>query len=108
MSTSAKRIGRPVKAPAPGKRAPLSLLVTPALKRRIEKAAQASGRTMAAEAEARLEASFHADELADIRTRLDEVSKGLRELRPYPPEVRVAPVEAAPSEDEPTGKGDDR
>jgi hypothetical protein len=63
MSTSAKRIGRPVKAPARGKRAPLSLLVAPELKRKVEKATRDSGRTMAAEAEALIEQGMAAAEL---------------------------------------------
>jgi hypothetical protein len=75
MSTTAKRIGRPVKAPAPGKRAPLSLLVTPKLKDRVEKAARASGRTMAAEAEALIEQGLAvADVLTSLRTEVRKVA----------------------------------
>src|SRR5215211_3072296 len=58
MSTAAKRIGGPVKSPEPGKRAPMSLLVPPALKARIGKLAEKNGRTLAAEAEALIERAF--------------------------------------------------
>jgi hypothetical protein len=53
-----KKQGRPVKPPAPGRRAPISLLVTPVLKRRIQQRAIVHGRTMAAETEALIEAAF--------------------------------------------------
>jgi hypothetical protein len=80
MSTSAKRIGRPVKAPARGKRAPLSLLVTPKLKRRVEKAAQDNGRTMAAEAEALIEQGLAVtDVLTSMNTTLPELAQGRAE-----------------------------
>jgi hypothetical protein len=55
MSTSPKRIGRPLKPPSKGKRAPLSLLVRPDLKREIDKLATVNGRTQSAEAEALIE-----------------------------------------------------
>jgi hypothetical protein len=55
MSTLPKRIGRPLKPPSKGKRAPLSLLVRPDIKRDIDKLATANGRTQSAEAEALLE-----------------------------------------------------
>jgi hypothetical protein len=55
MSTSPKRIGRPLKPPSKGKRAPLSLLVRPDIKRDVDKLATANGRTQSAEAEALLE-----------------------------------------------------
>ena len=51
MSTTGKRIGRPMKAPSPGKRTTLSLMVSPDLKQRVEEAARASGRTQSTEAE---------------------------------------------------------
>jgi hypothetical protein len=64
MSTVAKkRIGRPRKAPKPGARAPLSLLVRPQLKRRIEKLAAPSGATMSAEAERLLEKALAYDDV---------------------------------------------
>jgi hypothetical protein len=80
MSTTAKRMGRPVKAPTPGKRAPLSLLVPPKLKDRVEKAARASGRTMAAEAEALIEQGLAvADVLTSMRTDVLRVALGQAE-----------------------------
>jgi hypothetical protein len=82
MSTvSAKRRpGRPVKSPAPGKRAPLSLLVPPGLKARIEKAALADGRTMAAQAEALIEQGFVvADLLASMNTTVAALAQRLAE-----------------------------
>jgi hypothetical protein len=70
------RLGRPVKAPAPGKRAPLSLLVTPELKHRIELATRGSGRTMAAEAEALIEQGLAvADVLTSLRTTVAELAR---------------------------------
>jgi len=79
MSTvfSAKRrAGRPVKSPAPGQRAPLSLLVTPALKARVERAAIANGRTMAAECEALIEQGFVvADVLASMNTSIPKLAQ---------------------------------
>ena len=80
-NVSAKqRVGRPVKSPAPGQRAPLSLLVTPALKARIEKAATANGRTMAAECEALIEQGFVvADLLASMNTTIPALARRLAE-----------------------------
>ena len=71
-----KRFGRPVKAPAPGERAPLSLLVTPELKHRIELITRGSGRTMAAEAEALIEQGLAvADVLTSLRTTVAELAR---------------------------------
>jgi hypothetical protein len=67
MSTAAKRIGRPVKPPEPGKRAPLSLLIRPALKECIEKLAEQNGRTLAAEAEHLIEQGLAAGEMLGSR-----------------------------------------
>jgi hypothetical protein len=65
-----------VKAPAPGERAPLSLLVTPELKHRIELITRGSGRTMAAEAEALIEQGLAvADVLTALRTTVDELAR---------------------------------
>src|SRR5947207_1637672 len=57
MPKEAKRIGRPMKAPT-GKRVSLGLKVTADIKRRIDSAAQASGRTQSQEAERRIELSY--------------------------------------------------
>jgi hypothetical protein len=70
------RLGRPVKAPTPGERAPLSLLVTPELKHRIELATRGSGRTMAAEAEALIEQGLAVvDVLTSLRTTVAELAR---------------------------------
>jgi hypothetical protein len=57
------KIGRPAKPARPGKRAPLGLKVTAAVKELLDKTARANGRTQSQEAEARLEASFHSEAL---------------------------------------------
>lgn len=56
-----KRLGRPVKEPTPGTRTPLGLRVTAELKRDLEAAAIASGRSLSQETELRLEQSFERD-----------------------------------------------
>lgn len=58
MDKRPRRIGRPTKQPAPGKRASLGLKVTADIKRRLDAAARANGRTQSQEAEVRLEQSF--------------------------------------------------
>jgi hypothetical protein len=65
MTTAAKkpRVGRPMKVPKAGARAPLSLLVRPQLKRRIESLAEASGATLSAEAESLLERALAYDDV---------------------------------------------
>jgi hypothetical protein len=63
MSALAKRIGRPMKPPKPGKRAPLSLLVRADIKALVDERAKASGRTQAAEVEAMIERALALDEL---------------------------------------------
>lgn len=68
----AKR-GRPTKAPAPGAKASLGLKVTASLKKRLEEAAEASGRTQSQEAEYRLERSF---DRADLMWEVMELSYG--------------------------------
>ncbi|OLB72047.1 MAG: hypothetical protein AUI16_21430 [Alphaproteobacteria bacterium 13_2_20CM_2_64_7] len=83
MAASAKRIGRPMKPPAPGARAPMSLLVRPQLKRRIEQLAERSGTTLAAEAERLLQTALNYERvLGDHQTalaRLGQMRQGLRE-----------------------------
>jgi hypothetical protein len=72
-----KRIGRPFKTPPKGKRAPLSLLVRPTLKRLIDQRAQVNGRTQSAEAEAMLERLLALEEtLETMRTDLSEIERG--------------------------------
>jgi hypothetical protein len=58
MTKEAKRIGRPTKAPTRGERVSLGLKVTADIKRRIDSAARASGRTQSQEAERRIELSY--------------------------------------------------
>ena len=65
-SSSTKRIGRPLKAPIPGKRVSLGLKVTPSIKEKLDRAAREGGRTQSQEAEVRLERSFDRDELRKV------------------------------------------
>jgi len=53
-----KRTGRPRRDPLPGERVPLGLRVTPQMKKMLEAAADASGRSQSQEAEHRLEMAF--------------------------------------------------
>jgi hypothetical protein len=77
MKKAKKRVGRPPKPPAEGKRISLGLKVTAAVKRRIDKAAQDSGRTQSQEAEALIERAFLYDGMLQaIRTTLANISKG--------------------------------
>lgn len=57
METGKKRVGRPTKSPE-GERVSLGLRVTADIKRRLDAAAEASGRSQSQEAEFRLERSF--------------------------------------------------
>jgi hypothetical protein len=63
MPQEPRRIGRPAKAPEPGSRVSLGLKVTGDIKGRLDATARANGRTQSQEAEARLERSFHEEEL---------------------------------------------
>jgi hypothetical protein len=58
-----KRPGRPRVEPEDGERVPLSFRITPELKRLLDAAADASGRSQSQEAELRLEKSFWLDQL---------------------------------------------
>lgn len=58
MTKEPKRIGRPMKPPPRGKRVSLGLKVTAEIKRRLDSAARASGRTQSQEAERRIEMSY--------------------------------------------------
>ena len=70
-----KRVaGRPKKAPASGKRAPLSLLVRPALKRLVDQMATANGTTQSAAAE------FLIEQGIAVRQVLDAMGKTLEEI----------------------------
>jgi hypothetical protein len=69
-----KRIGRPTKAPQPGKKVSLGLKVTAEIKNRLDAAARASGRTQSQEAERRLEGSFeHESRLTHISDSLERI-----------------------------------
>lgn len=59
-----KRIGRPVVEAPPGERAGLSLRVTPEIKKKLEEAAEANGRSLSQECELRLELTFARDAMA--------------------------------------------
>jgi TraY domain-containing protein len=63
MASTTGRPGRKPKAPNPGQRASLGLKVTPEIKRKLDLAAQANGRTQSQEAEVRLENSFRDERL---------------------------------------------
>ena len=53
-----KRLGRPLKAPTPGKRVALGLKVTSEIKQRLDEEARKSGRTQSQQAELMIERSF--------------------------------------------------
>jgi predicted DNA-binding protein len=57
-----RRAGRPARRISPGERVPMSFRVTPELKERMDRAASASGRSVAQEIELRLENSFRDQE----------------------------------------------
>jgi hypothetical protein len=60
VAESSKRPG-PGRPPSPGERVPLGLRVTKELKARLDRAAEASGRSQSQEAEFRLESTFNAE-----------------------------------------------
>jgi|RhiMetdeSRZDD1v2_1073273.scaffolds.fasta_scaffold1991056_2 hypothetical protein len=57
-----RRVGRPTKAPKSGERVPLGLRVTADIKRKLDAAAEKSGRSQSQEAELRIEQSFSRDD----------------------------------------------
>jgi hypothetical protein len=57
-----KRLGRPVKAPTPGKRVSLGLKVTAEIKQRIDEEARKSGRTQSQQAELMIERGFEQEQ----------------------------------------------
>ncbi len=59
----AKKRGRPKLPPGEGKRHPLNMRTTKEIRERLEAAARASGRSLAQEAEFRLQQSFGRDEI---------------------------------------------
>src|SRR4051812_35854254 len=77
MTKEAKRVGRPMKAPARGKRVSLGLKVTAEVKRRIDTAARNSGRTQSQEAEALIERALTYDTMFEaMRTNMADIAKG--------------------------------
>lgn len=70
------RRGRPTKGRELGERVQLSLRVTPEMKRRLDSAAAASGRSQSQEAEFRLERTFRDDEvLSEMRAIREELQR---------------------------------
>jgi uncharacterized protein (DUF1778 family) len=66
--------------PGTGKKMPLNMRTTADLRKKIEAAAGASGRSMVQEVEYRVEASFHEDNLEDIRAELEAICRLLVQL----------------------------
>jgi len=60
-----RRGGWPTRAPDPGERVQLSFRVTPTIKKQLDEAAEASGRSLAQETELRLETSFRDRQLLE-------------------------------------------
>lgn len=71
--------GRPSRHYRKGERVPLSYRITPTLKRALDKAAAASGRSLSQESEYRLQASFNEDQLVE---RIFSAAAGRRRLTP--------------------------
>jgi hypothetical protein len=73
-----KRVGRPFKSPPPkGQRVSLGLKVTAEVKRHIDAAARASGRTQSQEAELLIERALQYDRtLEAMRTTLADMQQG--------------------------------
>lgn len=70
MKVPRKFGGRPKRELEPGERVHLGFRVTPELKDRVERAAQASGRSLSQESEFRLEFSFHREDLLEDALKL--------------------------------------
>jgi hypothetical protein len=82
MSTTLKRVGRPMKPPTPGKRATLSLMVSPKVKQRIDGAARAEGRSQSQEAERRIEMSYSYERaLGEYQTALARLNQMLGQMK---------------------------
>jgi hypothetical protein len=73
-----KRIaGRPKKAPTAGKRAPLSLLIRPPLKKLIDRLATANGTTLSAQAEYLIEQGLAVRQVLDAMGKeVEDIAKG--------------------------------
>jgi hypothetical protein len=69
-----RAVGRPMKAPRRGKRAPLSLLVRPEIKRLVDQRATASGTTQSAQAE------FLIEQGLVVRQVIEAMGKTLAEI----------------------------
>src|SRR6516165_3022070 len=67
-------VGRPRKLPARGQRSPLSLLITPRLKRRIAQLADSNGTTLSSQAEYLIETAI------TMTTMLDAMNKTLEQI----------------------------
>jgi hypothetical protein len=84
--TTAKRIGRPMNKPAKGTRVSLGLKVTAEVKRHVDAAAQASGRTQSQEAEALIEKALQYDRvLAASGTTSEKLLEGALRAVGYTP-----------------------
>lgn len=76
MEKKRARMGRPTKPPSPGERVSLGLRVTADIKRKLDEAAEQSGRSQSQEAELRLERSF---ELEHFEASIAEMINNLKE-----------------------------
>ena len=82
MTKEAKRIGRPLKAPHRGKKVALGLKVTADIKRRLDLAARASGRTQSQEAEHRIELSYQYERaLGEVEQAKKRLMESLAEIK---------------------------
>lgn len=74
MMTDTRKVGRPTKEPVEGERVMLGLRVTPDVKRKLDEAAKAQGRSQSQEAEMRLTKTFDQDqllqEIREVKARL--------------------------------------
>jgi hypothetical protein len=76
MTKASKRLGRPFKPPLKGKRVSLGLKVTADVKRHIDAAARASGRTQSQEAERLIEQALTYNRMLEaMRTSLPEIQQ---------------------------------
>jgi TraY domain len=91
LHTMAKRLGRPPEAPKPGRLVPLSFRVTAEIRKKLEEAAAANGRSLSAEAEFRLTDSFSKDEVVAV---LEEVRENRKRVEGMADDIRLALDEA--------------
>src|ERR1700682_4951258 len=66
MAGPKRRGGWPKREPEPGERVAMSFRVTPALKKRLDEAAQLSGRSLTQEIEFRLDGTFLEQDQAEL------------------------------------------